>query len=283
MKTTLIKTQKLSFGYSDEETLALSDIDFSLNEGEWVAVLGANGSGKSTFARQLNAILQPTDGVVWVDGIDTSNDELIFEVRRRVGMVFQNPDNQLVASIVEEDVAFAPENLGLQREEIRNRVNDALDAVDMSDKSKSFSHSLSGGQKQRVAIAGVLAMCPRCIVLDEATAMLDPQGRRETLKAVKKLQKRYNTAVVWITHFMDEATASDRAIVFSNGRIITQGSLQEVFSDTELLQKAGLELPPAIALSKWLISKGYIPEQPIFTPEECAMAIKNRLEEGSCL
>ncbi len=280
---TLIKTQKLSFGYSDNGSLALSNIDFSLNEGEWVAVLGANGSGKSTFARQLNAILQPTNGVVWVDGIDTSNDELIFEVRRRVGMVFQNPDNQLVASIVEEDVAFAPENLGLQREEIRSRVNDALDAVDMSDKSKSFSHSLSGGQKQRVAIAGVLAMRPRCIVLDEATAMLDPQGRRETLKAVKKLQKKYNTAVVWITHFMDEATASDRAIVFSNGRIITQGSLQEVFSDIELLQNAGLELPPAIALSKWLISKGYIPEQPIFTPEECAMAIKKRLEESSCL
>ena len=251
MKTTLIKTQKLSFGYSDEEILALSDIDFSLDEGEWVAVLGANGSGKSTFARQLNAILQPTDGVVWVDGIDTSNDELIFEVRRRVGMVFQNPDNQLVASIVEEDVAFAPENLGLPREKICNRVEEALEAVEMSDHRRSFSHSLSGGQKQRVAIAGVLAMRPRCIVLDEATAMLDPQGRRETLKAVKKLQKRYNTAVVWITHFMEEATASDRAIVFLNGRIITQGSLQEVFSDTELLQKAGLELPPAIALSKW--------------------------------
>lgn len=282
MRTTLIKTQKLSFGYSDREDLALSDIDFSLNEGEWVAVLGANGSGKSTFARQLNAILQPTDGVVWVDGIDTSNDELIFEVRRRVGMVFQNPDNQLVASIVEEDVAFAPENLGLPREEICNRVEESLDAVEMSDHRRSFSHSLSGGQKQRVAIAGVLAMRPRCIVLDEATAMLDPQGRRETLKAVKRLQKIYNTAVVWITHFMEEASASDRTIVFLNGRIIMQGSLQEVFSDTELLQKAGLELPPAIALSKWLISKGYIPDQPVFTLEECSMAIKKRLEEESC-
>lgn len=282
MKTPLIRTENLGFSYSENSSSVLSDVNFSLNEGEWVAVVGANGSGKSTFARELNALLLPTEGTVWVDGIDTRNEETVLEVRQRVGMVFQNPDNQLVATLVEEDVAFAPENLGVPVKELRCRVDEALEAVGMSEYSNHSAHQLSGGQKQRVAIAGILAMRPRCIVLDEATAMLDPQGRKEVLNTVRELQIRYKTAVVWITHFMDEVIFADRVLVFSKGRVLTEGTLREVFEKTELLTEAGLKLPPAIALSEWLISQGYIKKQPIFTLEECASALKKRLEGKPC-
>lgn len=282
MKTPLIRTENLGFSYAGRQAPVLSNVNFSLDAGEWVAIVGANGSGKSTFARELNALLLPVEGTVWVDEIDTRDESLILEVRRRVGMVFQNPDNQLVATLVEEDVAFASENLGVPTDELRSRVQEALDDVGMEEYSHYAVHQLSGGQKQRVAIAGILAMRPRCIVLDEATAMLDPQGRQEVLRTVRELQTRYQTAVIWITHFMEEVVAADRVLVFADGKVLTEGSVQEVFRQTSLLSRAGLELPPAIALSQWLISQGYLSEQPIFTLEECALALQKRLEEKTC-
>lgn len=247
------------FRYDGEEhnkKNVLNGVSLSIKKGEFVALLGHNGSGKSTMAKLLNALLVPNDGKVYIDGIDTSDESKCFDIRKKVGLVLQNPDNQLVASIVEEDVAFGPENLGIEPEEIRKRVDSALKAVDMYDYRTHASFKLSGGQKQRVAIAGIIAMQPQCIVLDEPTAMLDPQGRQEVLDAVMRLNKEMNITVVLITHYMDEAVLADRVVVMDNGEIITQGNPREVFSQVELLKKHRLDVPQSTELAYRLKSCG---------------------------
>ncbi|WMJ23295.1 energy-coupling factor transporter ATPase [Paludicola sp. MB14-C6] len=250
----LIKSEHLFFEYASQEeggqpVPVLHDINISVNSGEFVAVLGHNGSGKSTFAKHINAILQPTSGVIYVDGINTVNDELIFDIRQQVGMVFQNPDNQIVATVVEEDVAFALENLGVEPNEIRTRVDNALKQVDMYEFREHAPHQLSGGQKQRVAIAGIIAMRPKCIVLDEPTAMLDPRGRREVLKTIKELNEKYKTTVVFITHFMDEAVQAHRIIVIDNGKVLLDDTPEFVFSHVSLLKEVGLDVPQVTELA----------------------------------
>ena len=224
----MLQTEKLTFTYPAEdggrqESSALREVDLTIEKGSFVAILGHNGSGKSTLAKHMNAVLLPTGGKVWVEGMDTADQALLLEVRRRMGMVFQNPDNQIVANVVEEDVAFAPENLGVSTEEIRRRVDDALEAVGMTDYARHAPHLLSGGQKQRIAIAGVIAMAPECIVLDESTAMLDPVGRREVLTTVHRLNRERGITVVLITHHMNEAMEADRAIVMNRGSIAMDG------------------------------------------------------------
>ena len=226
--STMLQTEHLSFTYPAEEgqtsTVALEDVSLSIERGSFVVVLGHNGSGKSTLAKHMNAVLLPSGGTVYVEGMDTRDEALLLEIRRRVGMVFQNPDNQIVANVVEEDVAFAPENLGVPSEEIRRRVDDALAAVGMSEFTRHAPHLLSGGQKQRVAIAGVIAMAPECIVLDEATAMLDPAGRREVLSAIRALNQERGITVVLITHHMDEAMDADRLIVMNDAKLVIDGA-----------------------------------------------------------
>ena len=229
----IIETRELSFRYSEDSPLALEDVTLSIEEGSFTAVLGHNGSGKSTFAKHLNAILLPSGGKVYVGGIDTADEDRVIDVRRTVGMVFQNPDNQIVANVVEEDVAFACENMGLPPEEIRRRVDESLAAVGMSGHAKSAPHLLSGGQKQRVAIAGILAMQPRCIVMDEPTAMLDPSGRAEVMAAIQRLNRSMGVTVVLITHHMDEAAAAQRVIVMKQGRVALDGTPRQIFSQVE--------------------------------------------------
>ena len=249
---TMIETKALEYAYPAEEgaapVLALRGVDTAIEKGSFVVVLGHNGSGKSTFAKCLNAILLPCGGRVYVEGMDTQDEACLLEIRRRVGMVFQNPDNQIVANVVEEDVAFAPENLGVPTEEIRRRVDDALAAVDMTAFMTHAPHLLSGGQKQRVAIAGVIAMEPACIVLDEATAMLDPIGRQEVLSAVHKLNREKGITVVLITHHMNEAEDADRVIVMDDGRIALDGTPKEVFTQVEALRSMGLTVPDTVDL-----------------------------------
>ena len=257
----------------------LLGIDMEVGRGEFLAVLGHNGSGKSTLAKHLNAILTPTAGRVFVEGIDTAKEELLYEIRRRVGMVFQNPDNQMVANIVEEDVAFAPENLGVMPLEIRKRVDDALEAVNMSAFAGHAPHMLSGGQKQRVAIAGVLAMQPDILVLDEPTAMLDPVGRREVLATVKRLNREKKMTVVLITHYMDEAVQADRVIVVDSGRIKMQGPPREVFSKIEALKALGLDTPQATELIWRLNRSGAALPEGILGPKECIAAILERIKQ----
>lgn len=276
----LIRTEDLSFEYQgeDKSTPVLHEINLKIHRGEFVAVLGHNGSGKSTLAKQFNSILIPTGGVVYVEGIDTSNEETIFDVRQRVGMVFQNPDNQIVATLVEEDVAFAPENLGIPPEEIRQRVDSALQEVDMYDYRNHAPHQLSGGQKQRVAIAGIIAMQPDCIVLDEATAMLDPRGRREVLKTIESLNRDLGTTIVHITHFMEEAVLADRVVVIDNGRILLDGTPAEVFRHVEQLKEVGLDVPQVTELMHELRAEG-IPVSPdVLTARECVDVLVNLLE-----
>lgn len=254
-----ISAKDVIFRYDGEEHSyknVINNVTLSIKRGEFVALLGHNGSGKSTMAKLLNALLVPTEGKVYIDGIDTSEESTCFDIRKKVGLVLQNPDNQLVASIVEEDVAFGPENLGIKPQEIRKRVDSALKAVDMYDYRTHASFKLSGGQKQRVAIAGIIAMQPECIVLDEPTAMLDPQGRQEVLDAVMRLNKEMNITVVLITHYMDEAVLADRIVVMDNGEIITQGNPREVFSQVELLKKHRLDVPQATELAYRLKSCG---------------------------
>lgn len=252
-----ITAQNLVFSYLDEDdsqvntdnlNKALDDVSFTIKEGEFVVLLGHNGCGKSTVAKHLNAMLLPSSGRVFIDGVDTLAQEDEFLVRRMVGLVLQNPDNQLVASIVEEDVAFGPENLGVEPTEIRRRVDNALKAVDMYDYRNQPPHKLSGGQKQRVAIAGIIAMQPRCIVLDEPTAMLDPKGRQEVMSTIKKLNREQGITVVLITHYMDEAVDADRVIVMDDGTILTQGTPDEVFSQVELLKRHRLDVPQVTEL-----------------------------------
>ena len=274
---TMIETKALEFAYPAEEgsepVLALRGVDTAIEKGSFVVVLGHNGSGKSTFAKCLNAILLPCGGKVYVEGMDTQDEECLLEIRRRVGMVFQNPDNQIVANVVEEDVAFAPENLGVATEEIRRRVDDALAAVDMTAFMTHAPHLLSGGQKQRVAIAGVIAMEPECIVLDEATAMLDPIGRQEVLSAVHKLNREKGITVVLITHHMNEAEDADRVIVMDDGNVALDGTPKEVFTQVEALRSMGLTVPDTVDLLDRLRKDGLDLPLDALTVDECAAAI----------
>ena len=273
----MIETKALEFAYPAEEgekpVLALRGVDTAIEKGSFVVVLGHNGSGKSTFAKSLNAILLPCGGKVYVEGMDTQDEACLLEIRRRVGMVFQNPDNQIVANVVEEDVAFAPENLGVASEEIRRRVDDALAAVDMTAFMTHAPHLLSGGQKQRVAIAGVIAMEPECIVLDEATAMLDPSGRREVLDTVHRLNRERGITVVHITHHMSEAEDADRVIVMNDGVVAMDGAPREIFSRVEELQALGLAAPDTVELLRRLNRHGMDLPLTAITVDECARAI----------
>ena len=275
---TMIKTEKLTFTYPAEdggqqETSALREVDLEIEKGSFVTILGHNGSGKSTLAKHMNAVLLPSGGAVYVEGMDTKKEELLLEIRRRVGMVFQNPDNQIVANVVEEDVAFAPENLGVPTAEIRRRVDDALAAVGMTEFTRHAPHLLSGGQKQRVAIAGVIAMEPECIVLDEATAMLDPSGRREVLDTVHRLNRQRGITVVHITHHMSEAEDADRVIVMNDGVVAMDGAPREIFSRVEELQALGLAAPDTVELLRRLNRHGMDLPLTAITVDECARAI----------
>ena len=276
--STMLQTEHLTFAYPAEEgesapTAALEDVTLSVEKGSFVVVLGHNGSGKSTLAKQMNAVLLPCGGTVYVDGMDTKQEALLLEIRRRVGMVFQNPDNQIVANVVEEDVAFAPENLGIPTEEIRRRVDDALAAVGMSEFTRHAPHLLSGGQMQRVAIAGVIAMAPECVVLDEATAMLDPSGRREVLSAIRALNRERGITVVLITHHMDEALNADRLIVMNDGRLAMDGTPAEVFTQVDALRAMGLAAPDTVELLYGLRQGGMDVPLDALTVEDCAAAI----------
>ncbi len=273
----MIKTQDLAFTYPGTEdqvnTRALRGVDVAIERGSFVVILGHNGSGKSTLAKTFNAVLLPSGGKVYVEGMDTMDESLLLEIRRRVGMVFQNPDNQIVANVVEEDVAFAPENLGVPSAEIRKRVDDALEAVGMTQFVKHAPHLLSGGQKQRIAIAGVLAMKPECIVLDEATAMLDPIGRREVLAAVEKLNREQGITVVLITHHMNEAEHADRVIVMNDGLVVMDGKPREVFTRKKELEDIGLAVPDTVSLLFSLREAGMDVPVDAITVEECADVI----------
>ena len=273
----MLQTEHLSFTYPAEEgqtsTVALEDVSQSIERGSFVVVLGHNGSGKSTLAKTMNAILVPAGGKVLVEGMDTAEEANLLAIRQRVGMVFQNPDNQIVANVVEEDVAFAPENLGVPSEEIRRRVDDALAAVGMSEFTRHAPHLLSGGQKQRVAIAGVIAMAPECIVLDEATAMLDPAGRREVLSAIRTLNQERGITVVLITHHMDEAMDADRLIVMNDGKLVIDGAPAEVFTQVEALRAMGLAAPDTVELLYGLRQGGMDVPLDALTVDECADAI----------
>ena len=279
----MLQTEHLSFTYPAEEgvstsTTALEDVSLSIEKGSFVVVLGHNGSGKSTLAKHMNAVLLPSGGAVYVEGMDTKDEALLLEIRRRVGMVFQNPDNQIVANVVEEDVAFAPENLGVPSEEIRRRVDDALAAVGMSEFTRHAPHLLSGGQKQRVAIAGVIAMAPECIVLDEATAMLDPAGRREVLSAIHALNQERNITVVLITHHMDEAMDADRLIVMNDGKLVMNGTPTEVFTQVDALRAMGLAAPDTVELLYGLRQSGMDVPLDALTVDACADAICKALQ-----
>ncbi len=273
----MIQTDALSFSYPVEEgqrrTTALEDVTLSIEKGSFVVVLGHNGSGKSTLAKHFNAVLLPSGGAVYVEGMNTQDEDLLLEIRRRVGMVFQNPDNQIVANVVEEDVAFAPENLGVPTAEIRRRVDDALAAVGMTEFARHAPHLLSGGQKQRVAIAGVIAMEPECIVLDEATAMLDPAGRREVLDTVHRLNRQRGITVVHITHHMSEAEDADRVIVMNDGVVAMDGTPRDIFSRVEELRSLGLAAPDTVELLHRLNGHGMSLPLTAITVDECARAI----------
>lgn len=278
-----ISVQNVYFSYSNEEddqpvVNAVDGVSLDVKKGEFVALLGHNGCGKSTIAKHLNAMLLPDSGKVYVDGDDTTDEEKTYDIRKKIGLVLQNPDNQLVASIVEEDVAFGPENLGIDPKEIRERVDYALKAVDMYDFRTHAPHKLSGGQKQRVAIAGILAMLPECIVLDEPTAMLDPNGRSEVMSTLLKLNKEKNMTVVLITHYMDEAVLADRVVVMDGGRVLTQGTPDDVFSQVELLKKHRLDVPQATELAYKLRGCGVkIDKMPLNT-EDCVKMLEEVLQ-----
>ncbi len=281
MGQTILETKDLHFRYDEEEgptPVVLDGVDLRIEEGTFVAVLGHNGSGKSTLAKHMNAILLPTGGKVYVDGMDTADESKLLDIRRTVGMVFQNPDNQIVANVVEEDVAFAPENLGVPPEEIRRRVDDALKAVGMYEYREHAPHLLSGGQKQRVAIAGVIAMQPRCIVLDEPTAMLDPIGRAEVLKTIKGLNRASGVTVVLITHHMDEAAQADRLVVMSKGKVIADGAPRDVFKQVEALKAVGLTVPETTELLWELQKAGVDVSLDALSDEECAQTLYQLLK-----
>lgn len=277
----IIRSENVSFHYNrisdNGENIALKDIlkgvSIDIGKGEFAAVLGHNGSGKSTFAKHLNAILLPCGGKVYINGLDTLDENQHLKIRQQVGMVFQNPDNQIVAAVVEEDVAFALENMGVEPVEMRKRVDDALKAVGMYEYRNHAPHQLSGGQKQRVAIAGIIAMRPECIVLDEPTAMLDPHGRRSVMRTVRKLNKDFGITVVIITHYMDEAAQADRVIVMDDGKVVLDGVPKEVFSRVEMMKSIGLDVPQVTELVYELNKSGLNLNQEIITEEECVEAL----------
>ena len=271
--TNIVEFHNVTFCYDADEgeqqpEPAIRDFTFNVKKGEFVAVLGHNGSGKSTVAKLSNSILIPNEGKVLVKGMDTADEDLSYEIRKTVGVVFQNPDNQIVASIVEEDVAFGPENLGLPREKIRKRVDDSLKAVGMYEYRHHEPHKLSGGQKQRVAIAGIIAMRPECIFLDEPTAMLDPKGRKEVMDTVIKLNKEYGMSVVFITHFMEEAVLADRVAVIDNSRLLLEGTPKEVFKQEDLLRSVGLDIPQITNLAREMKKSGVKVDDSILTLNE---------------
>ena len=272
-ETGLIEIQNVSYAYEDAAAKALNNVSLTINDGEFVAVVGHNGSGKSTLAKHLNALLLPTEGKVLVDGMDTADEADTLSIRQRVGMVFQNPDNQLVTTIVEEDVAFGPENIGVPGNEIRARVDRALAAVGMEKYAHSAPNMLSGGQKQRIAIAGMLAMQPKVLVLDEATAMLDPQGRKEIIDVVTRLHEQKNITVVMITQYMEEAIGADRVAVMSGGELILEGAPKEVFAQDELLHRHRLDVPTMQQLANRLNRAGAGLPRNILSVEEMAQAI----------
>ena len=279
----MIKTENLSYEYSvtyeekgksiTKKIVALDNINIEIEKGSFVAVLGHNGSGKSTLAKHINALVRPTSGTLWINGYDTKNDEFIWDIRQSAGMVFQNPDNQIVATIVEEDVAFGPENLGIEPDEIRRRVDNAIATVHMEDFKKSVPSKLSGGQKQRIAIAGVLAMQPECIVLDEPTAMLNPEGRKDVINTITRLNKEKGLTTVLITHYMDETVGADRIIVIDDGHIVMDGSPREVLVQVEKMKSFGLEVPQVTEIAYNLRKKGIDIPADILTPEEMVGAI----------
>lgn len=273
-----IRVDNVSFSYDDNRVL--NNISLSVQEGEFVALLGHNGCGKSTMAKLFNVLLSPQSGTVTIDGITAETEDDIYEIRGRVGLVLQNPDNQLVATVVEEDVAFGPENLGVPPQEIRRRVDSALKAVDMYEYRSHAPHKLSGGQKQRVAIAGIIAMEPRCIVLDEPTAMLDPKGRQEVMDTIRHLNKSMGITIVLITHYMDEAVQADRVIVMDKGSILTQGTPRQVFSKTELLKEHSLDVPQSVELMYTLKNRygAAVNEMPL-TPAECVQTLSEILPQ----
>ena len=274
----IIEISGLHFSYPAEEgkepAEVLKGIDLTIKKGEFVAVLGHNGSGKSTLAKHLNAILLPTEGKVTVGGIDTADEARIFELRQKAGMVFQNPDNQIVSSVVEEDVAFALENLGVPYDEMRKRVDDALSAVNMYEYRQHSPSQLSGGQKQRIAIAGIIAMQPECIILDEPTAMLDPQGRKEVMATIRKMNRGQGITIVLITHYMDEAAQCDRIVVMDKGSVVLDDTPRTVFSHVEQVKEIGLDVPQVTELAWELRRAGCDIPQEIITEEECVEAIK---------
>ena len=287
MADCFIKTENVSFYYESETDAraipAVDNVSLEIKKGEYVAVLGHNGSGKSTFAKLLNFILEPSSGKIIVDGVDITSEDItdddVYELRSKVGMVFQNPDNQIVATVVEEDVAFGPENLGVKPAEIRTRVDEALRIVGMTDYIHHEPHRLSGGQKQRVAIAGVIAMKPMCMILDEATAMLDPIGRKEVMQTVKRLNEEENITVINITHYMDEAALADRVVILNDGRLIMDGTPDEVFSRQNELLALGLDVPQSTAFANMLREAGIKLSGSTVTPEACAEAVIAALKE----
>lgn len=268
-----VRVLETDHGTKEEKVAALKNVNIEINKGDFVAVLGHNGSGKSTFAKHINALVQPTGGTLWVDDMDTKNDELVWEIRQTAGMVFQNPDNQLVATVVEEDIAFGPENMGVEPKEIRKRVDEALATVRMSEYATHTPSKLSGGQKQRIAIAGVLAMKPKCIVLDEPTAMLDPVGRRDVMETIERLNREEGITMILITHYMDEAVRADKVFVIDDGDLVMQGTPKEIFSQVETLQKYGLDVPQVTEVAYLLRKEGVDLPADILTIEEMVGAI----------
>lgn len=290
MKDLIIRTENLGFTYTESDNgevslakdiPALDGVNFEVSRGEYVAILGHNGSGKSTLAKLLNMILVPTVGKIYIDRVDITDENFteddIFDIRRKIGMVFQNPDNQLVATVVEEDVAFGPENLGLPREEIRRRVTSALNLVNMQEYARHAPHKLSGGQKQRIAIAGIIAMRPEVIIFDESTAMLDPLGRHSVVEIMEKLNREEGITVINITHYMEEAARADRVVVINDGKITLDGTAKEVFSNVNLLKQMGLEAPQGMELVAELRNLGYDIKGETLTEDECVETLMNFL------
>lgn len=277
MSNEMIKCENVSFKYVSHEDgevkYALQDISLKVNRGEFLVILGHNGSGKSTIAKHMNALLIPSDGNVYVDNLNTRNEDCVWEIRGKAGMVFQNPDNQMVATIVEEDVAFGPENLGIDPKEIRRRVDESLEKVGMSEYKRHAPHLLSGGQKQRIAIAGILAMQPECIILDEPTAMLDPSGRKEVIKNIKEINKEYGITIVLITHYMDEAAEADRIVVIDDGKAIMEGTPKEIFSQVDRMKEIGLDVPQVTELSYELNKAGIKIDREILNVDEMVDAL----------
>jgi energy-coupling factor transport system ATP-binding protein len=272
----MIKTENVTFEYvgqSGVRALALDDINIGVSKGEFVAILGHNGSGKSTLAKHMNALLLPSGGTVYVKGMDTKDEKYLWDIRQSAGMVFQNPDNQIVATIVEEDVAFGPENLGIEPTEIRRRVDAALDTVEMAHFSKHSPHLLSGGQKQRVAIAGIIAMKPECIILDEPTALLDPSGRKEVMDTIMRLNREEGITIVLITHYMDEAINADRIYVMKNGKILMEGKPRDIFKEVKKVKEAGLDVPQVTELCYRLGREGINLPTDILTVEEMVVEL----------